>query len=63
MRFIARFFCIDAALLCEFESDKIQINECNPILDEGGKSAPPQLVFEYSSETVRSRKLKFFCDF
>ena len=27
MQFIARFFCIDAALLCEFESDKIQINE------------------------------------
>ena len=23
----ARFFCIDATLLCEFESDKIWINE------------------------------------
>ena len=25
--FIARFFCNDATLLCEFESDKIRINE------------------------------------
>ena len=25
--FIARFFCIDATLLCKFESDKIRINE------------------------------------
>ena len=25
--YLPRFFCIDATLLCEFESDKIQINE------------------------------------
>ena len=35
----------------------------NPILDVGGgKFAPPSWFFEYSSETVRSRKLKL-CDF
>ena len=33
----------------------------NPILD-GGANLPPSWFFEYSSETVRSRKLKL-CDF
>ena len=32
MRFVAQFFCIDAALLCEFESDKIKINEFQRIV-------------------------------
>ena len=35
----------------------------NPILDGGGgANLPPTWFFEYSSETVRSRKLKL-CDF
>ena len=35
----------------------------NPILDGGGgQICPPSWFFEYSSETVRSRKLKL-CDF
>ena len=43
---------------------KIYIYEShfNPILDGGGANLPPSWFFEYSSETVRSRKLKL-CDF
>ena len=39
------------------------LNPINPILD-GGEiyPPPPSWFFEYSSETVRSRKLKL-CDF
>ena len=38
------------------------LSSFNPILDRGGAIPPPSWFFEYSSETVRSRKLKL-CDF